>query len=209
MFSLEQSISEWRQQMQAAGIKSPVPLEELESHLREEIEQQIKSGISEQKAFEVTVLHLGQGRELQTEFARELGRREILHGNMSKRAKVMLCCWVVICVAELSRVGERLVHPPVTLLNTALLIISFMILAAAAYLAGTIWSLFLANSSKPLRNVVQIAATFGMVVLCLVVLFMFVFHKPFNALLVPFYFSLFTSMLLNRYSPREPKKKMN
>jgi len=37
MFSLEKSISEWRRQMLAAGIKTPVPLEELEIHLREEI----------------------------------------------------------------------------------------------------------------------------------------------------------------------------
>ena len=44
MFDLEQSIAEWRRQMLAAGIKTPVPLEELEIHLREEIEQQMKSG---------------------------------------------------------------------------------------------------------------------------------------------------------------------
>ena len=40
MFDLEQSIADWRRQMLAAGIKTPVPLEELESHLREEIERQ-------------------------------------------------------------------------------------------------------------------------------------------------------------------------
>ena len=37
MFDLEQSIAEWRRQMLAAGIKTPVPLEELEIHLREDI----------------------------------------------------------------------------------------------------------------------------------------------------------------------------
>ena len=37
MFDLEQSISEWRRQMLAARIPTPVPLEELEIHLREEI----------------------------------------------------------------------------------------------------------------------------------------------------------------------------
>lgn len=35
MFDLEQSIAEWRRQMLAAGIKTPVPLEDLEIHLRE------------------------------------------------------------------------------------------------------------------------------------------------------------------------------
>jgi len=31
MFNLEQSIADWRRQMIAGGIKTPVPLEELES----------------------------------------------------------------------------------------------------------------------------------------------------------------------------------
>jgi hypothetical protein len=42
MFSLEQSIAEWRTQMLAAGIKTPTLLEELENHLRDEIERQAK-----------------------------------------------------------------------------------------------------------------------------------------------------------------------
>ncbi len=37
MFNLEQSIAEWRQQMLAAGPKNPTPLNELESHLREDM----------------------------------------------------------------------------------------------------------------------------------------------------------------------------
>jgi len=68
MFDLEQSIAEWRQQMLAAGIKTPVPLEELESHLREEIEQQMKSGLSAQPAFGIAVGKMGQALELKREF---------------------------------------------------------------------------------------------------------------------------------------------
>ncbi len=44
MFDLEESIADWRKQMLAAGIKSPVPPEELEIHLREEIERQMQPG---------------------------------------------------------------------------------------------------------------------------------------------------------------------
>jgi hypothetical protein len=70
MFDLEQSISDWRLQMLAAGIKTPVPLEELESHLREEIERQIKSGLSlnEQEAFNFAVRKIGQAEKLKMEF---------------------------------------------------------------------------------------------------------------------------------------------
>jgi hypothetical protein len=70
MFSLEQSIAEWRQQMLAAGIKTPVPLEELEIHLRDDVEERMRSGATAQQAFETTVRQIGQGEVLQTEFAR-------------------------------------------------------------------------------------------------------------------------------------------
>src|SRR5665213_686696 len=68
MFDLEKSIAEWRKQMLAAGIKTPVPLEELEIHLREEIEQQMKFGLSAQTAFSIAVEKIGQGNMLKTEF---------------------------------------------------------------------------------------------------------------------------------------------
>jgi hypothetical protein len=68
MFDLEQSIFEWRKQMLAAGIKTPVPLEELEIHLREEIERQVKSGLNEQNAFEISVQQIGQPKKLEGEF---------------------------------------------------------------------------------------------------------------------------------------------
>ena len=68
MFSLEKSISEWRRQMLAAGIKTPVPLEELEIHLREEIEQHLKSGLNEEKAFKISVQRIGQPKMLESEF---------------------------------------------------------------------------------------------------------------------------------------------
>src|ERR1017187_3958006 len=68
MFKLEQTIAEWRQQMLAAGIQTPVPLEELEIHLREEIERQVQSGLNEQAAFEFSIQQIGQPKVLKHEF---------------------------------------------------------------------------------------------------------------------------------------------
>ena len=68
MFNLEQSIAEWRQQMLAAGIQTPVPLEELENHLREEIEQRMESGISAPQAFEAAIQQIGKANMLKDEF---------------------------------------------------------------------------------------------------------------------------------------------
>ena len=68
MFDLEKSIAEWRTQMLAGGIKTPVPLEELECHLREAIEQQMKSGWDQRQAFEISVRQMGQPEVLNREF---------------------------------------------------------------------------------------------------------------------------------------------
>jgi hypothetical protein len=68
MFDLEKSIAEWRQQMLVTGIKSPVPLDELEIHLHEEIERQMKSGLNEQKSFEISIQQIGQPKTLNIEF---------------------------------------------------------------------------------------------------------------------------------------------
>ena len=77
MFDLEQSIAEWRQQMLAAGIKTPVPLEELEIHLREEIERQVQSGVSRQQVFGIAVKKIGQAPELKNEFKKVNAPMEI------------------------------------------------------------------------------------------------------------------------------------
>ena len=68
MFDLEKSITEWRWQMSAAGIKTAVPLEELELHLREDVDRLIKSGLGEKAAFELAARQLGQPQILKSEF---------------------------------------------------------------------------------------------------------------------------------------------
>ncbi len=73
MFDLEKPIADWRQQMLTAGIKSPTPLEELEIHLREEIERQVKSGLNDQDAFNFAVQKIGQASALKSEFAKAGG----------------------------------------------------------------------------------------------------------------------------------------
>ena len=68
MFDLEQAIADWRSQMLAAGIQTPVPLEELEIHLREEIEQSMKLGLSVRNAFQISAQQIGQPKMLNGEF---------------------------------------------------------------------------------------------------------------------------------------------
>ena len=76
MSDFEQSIANWRQQMLAAGIKTPVPLEELEIHLREEIERQTESGLSEMEAFKASVQKIGPAQAVQNEFRKVEATKE-------------------------------------------------------------------------------------------------------------------------------------
>ena len=44
MFDLDQAVAQWRQQMSADGIKNSATLDELESHLRDDIEEIVVAG---------------------------------------------------------------------------------------------------------------------------------------------------------------------
>jgi len=68
MFNLDETISEWRRQMAAAGIKSPEALDELESHLRDEVGQQVRSGANARQAFEIAVERIGEIDSIKAEF---------------------------------------------------------------------------------------------------------------------------------------------
>ena len=68
MPDLDEKFVEWRRQMLAAAIQAPEPLDELESHLRDEVEQRMKLGLNAQEAFETAIQRLGQGSVLQLEF---------------------------------------------------------------------------------------------------------------------------------------------
>jgi hypothetical protein len=68
MFDLNNAIMEWREQMLAAGIKTPAPMEELESHLRDDVEERMNSGLSAEEAFELAAQQIGTGAVLRLEF---------------------------------------------------------------------------------------------------------------------------------------------
>src|SRR5262245_21197847 len=68
MFNLEHSISAWRDGLFASGIDSSALLDELESHLRDDIEHQFSNGADLQLAFDRAVLQMGSPVTLKNEF---------------------------------------------------------------------------------------------------------------------------------------------
>ncbi len=100
MFYLEESISDWRRQMLAAGIKTPAPLEELEIHLREDIARQMQSGLSAPKAYETAANKVGHAPELNMEFKKvsaPMDMQKIIKLAGAICVAIALLCQVSFC----------------------------------------------------------------------------------------------------------------
>ena len=98
MFNLEEKIVEWRKQMLAAGIQTPVPLEELENHLREDIERQMQSGVSEQTAFERASAQIGRAEPIKLEFKKVGGFLGWLGEDKTARTnRALALIWLAYC----------------------------------------------------------------------------------------------------------------
>src|SRR5688572_23630786 len=75
MFNLEQAISYWRRELGTGGVGPPELLDELESHLRSDIEQQLRTGVNAERAFGIAVERIGEPRMLRAEFKKAGARR--------------------------------------------------------------------------------------------------------------------------------------
>ena len=95
MFKLDQAIAEWRRQMLDAGIRTPVPLDELESHLHEEVERQMRARVGAEQAFRDAVQRMGQAQALKTEFAKA-GKAPAALGKLMGSACVFLVGFILL-----------------------------------------------------------------------------------------------------------------
>ncbi len=157
MFDLEKSISEWRKQMLAAGIKTPVPLEELEIHLREEIAQMTKSGLNELKAFNSAVQKIGRAGLLKPEFTKAGGFIEWLEDKLKCTNRVLGLLWLVFCSYVLVR--------SFTLPNPGPFLEAKALLGRLIYLSGAVGGVLLVLDSKWGRSITRTIALFQ-AVLC-------------------------------------------
>jgi hypothetical protein len=91
MFDVEQAIATWRQNLQSAGIKAPVPLDELESHLRDDIDQLIINGLNLERSFQVAIGQIGSASSLKTEFTKVRTSKE---GSMNHNRIYTAVLWI-------------------------------------------------------------------------------------------------------------------
>src|SRR5689334_16933731 len=80
MFNLDEAIANWRRQMLACGFSSVEDLQELESHLRDDVAAQVRTGMNVEQAYELAVARLGAPADLKKEFAKSQ-----LHGAAQRR----------------------------------------------------------------------------------------------------------------------------
>jgi hypothetical protein len=92
MRNLEANIAEWRSRMAAGGIKTPAVLDELESHLREEIQERLAAGDSEKEAFEVAVVRIGNAKSVRVEFDK-------IRGTTRLPVMIGVAAWSVLIVS--------------------------------------------------------------------------------------------------------------
>jgi hypothetical protein len=132
MFELEEAIRKWRQQMAADGVGTAELLNELESHLRDDVEQQVASGIEAEQAFESAIGRIGEGQALQSEFAKVDRAR-----NITKRAILTFAGvgdhYLAMNTAELNAGIER---AWVTYLKSA----AWLFPALSLWAISTIWA---------------------------------------------------------------------
>jgi hypothetical protein len=174
MFDLEQAISEWRTQMQAAGIKMPVPLEELEIHLREGIERQMRSGLSAQQAFGIAARKIGQAPELKREFKKI--------GDPMDMQKIIKLAGV-ICVA-VALFGQLFICPPFVFAFGFSLMTKVLVLAVwAITVAATVLSWKYNHKLLPVIRNQLLRRAVGIVCygVCLLWVRFVLFHLPIGA----------------------------
>jgi len=101
MFDIEKAIAEWRREMLAGGIKSFETLDELESHLRDDVERQMLVGMDASRAFEIAVGRIGQPRALNKEFMKT-DRRKL---TLLRKLKILIFCRQGIPIPSLEDFG--------------------------------------------------------------------------------------------------------
>jgi hypothetical protein len=90
MFDLDGAIAGWRRQMSAAGLESSESLDELESHLRDDVEMRMRSGLTAEQSFAAAVHEIGSAKSLTCEFGKNLAKDRFKHEWRARLAKIFV-----------------------------------------------------------------------------------------------------------------------
>jgi len=146
MFNLEQSINDWRRQMLVAGIKSPAHLDELESHLRDDVQAKLRSGLAGPEAFASAVRQMGGAQVLQNEFFKT-------RVTMGRRLKRLI--FIFADVPNFQLVTNRNIIHPAPKPNVELRWATYLKAAAFALPSALIWMFSMVFITPRLQQLCQ------------------------------------------------------
>src|SRR5262249_44109846 len=152
-----QAIAEWRRELAAGGVKSSSVLDELENHLREDIEQQTRLGSSEPSAFEAAVQRIGEAPSLKSEFVKTtpvfgfLGRRKSTGTH-----HILGVLWLIGCSWSLANLSRWFLARNLVLesLDPWLLLLSLLV--GLIYIIGIVGSVSLFLGENFGRRIVRV-----------------------------------------------------
>src|SRR5258706_6996003 len=140
MFDLESQIRGWRSELAAAMGNVPEPLDELESHLRDDIDRRIQLGADAQSAFEAARAQLGEAARLAQEFAKTSDRRWIPRwiaiGTVA--AAVLLSAIWATARASSGKVGPLMAWHVITIVGGYVAVLAVGMLPARSAFSSTI-----------------------------------------------------------------------
>ncbi len=95
-FRLTEAVETWRSQFQSQSSIAPGDLDELESHLRDSVEELAEGGLSEEEAFLIARQRMGQPALLSTEFRK-------VHPSRLWTSRV---CWMLVGFLSFSLIED-------------------------------------------------------------------------------------------------------
>ena len=172
MHNLEQAIDEWRRKMAAEGINSPAILDELESHLREDIERQLRSGADEERSFAAAAQKIGSAHVLKSEF-RKNRFRSVLEKLMIAIAVLVAAFGVFLTSVTMIFCYERLTERLI-----GFVILGFILVAVFGWSRVVPYLPVISNKRK--RRAVELACLAAGFGICTVYIQLFVhqFERP-------------------------------
>jgi hypothetical protein len=130
MNELDGLIGGWRRTMTGAGMKSPAELDELKSHLREDIHSLVTTGMREGEAFDLASSRLGAPASVWKEFQK-------IKGNSSKLVRIGTAVWILGTIVPAVFFFHGLMDGQI-----GILLFSHVMMIVAGYLAAFVVGTF-------------------------------------------------------------------
>src|SRR3954451_698475 len=99
MFDIDTQIQEWRRMVSAHFVDRGDVVDELEAHLRDDLDRRVRSGVSPEQAWADACAQLGEARQLAGEFAKVSGRPWLpawIAAIAVIAASLLVAVWMVI-----------------------------------------------------------------------------------------------------------------